>query len=308
MASTHLYSEAIEQFQQAVLGRHKDSDTRRLLNDFLFGKSNISTPDAAKAAASSLATDAEQKYGAVKIGKVEVVPKKWIDNVLGNIENIVAAGGFMMKNAPESVGMAWFAISLTLRAISNNYSLYALFGQGLTDITEVMIIIVHYDRLYDERQTTGFRASNLLDKLFRDTVSAYAAVLDFAFSVKKHMSGGALDKVRHAFKDFFNTQATKFQGKLSVIADLKGKVLESSQGAFQDKTMQQFGNVQVAIEQLQHNQSQTRELQLEQSHMLAGMREDFKAFRDSVKPKTTLEYLKDEFVANKKKLAPLPEP
>lgn len=309
MASSSLYSEALEKFQQAVLDKHGDPDTKKLLYEFILdGKSNFSTPTAARAAAGNLATDAGQKYGGVKVGKAEVVPKKWIDQVLGNIDSIVAVGGFMMKNAPESVGIAWFAISLTLKAISNNYSLYALFGKGLTDITEVMIIIIHYDRLYDERQTSGFKASDLVDKLFRDTVSAYAAVLDFAFSVKKHMSGGTLDKAKHAFKDFFNTQVPKFQGKLSNIADLKAKVLESSQGAFQDKTMQQFGNIQAAVDQVQRNQSQTHELQLEQRQMMTEMLEDFKELKDSVKRKTPLDYLKEEFMANKKKLAPLPDP
>jgi ankyrin repeat protein len=309
MASTNLYSEALEVFQQSVLDRHKDKEVRRLLNDFLMdGKSNFSTPDAAREAAGKLATDTGEKYGGIKIGKVEIVPKQWVDNVLGNIDNFIGAGSLVMKNAPESVGMAWFAISLTLKAISNHYSLYALFGKGLTDITEVMIIIMHYDRLYDERQKPGFTTSTLVDKLFRDTVAAYAAVLDFSFSVKKHMSGGAFDKVKHGLKDFFNTQASKFQGKLGRIAELKGQILESSQGAFQDKTMQQFEGVQVALRQIQQHQSQALELQREQNQVLYAMLEDFKELKDLVKRKTPWDFLKEEFSTNKKKLTPLAEP
>ena len=228
MASTRLYSEALEQFQAGVLSRRKDASTQKLLQDFLLdGKSNFSTPAAAKAACNNLATDAGQKYGGIKIGKIEVVPKVWVDTVLGNIDNIVAAGSLMTKNAPESIGVAWYAISLSLKAISNNYSLYALFGKGLTDITEVMIIILHYDRVYDRYQGPNSETSDIVRKLFRDTVSAYVAVLDFSFSVKKHMSGDAVDKIRHGIKDFFGAQAPKFQGKLSAIATLKGKILDN---------------------------------------------------------------------------------
>jgi hypothetical protein len=42
-----------------------------------------------------------------------------------------------MKGAPESVGLAWFAVKLTLSAIQSNYELYAFFGSGLTDISEI---------------------------------------------------------------------------------------------------------------------------------------------------------------------------
>lgn len=308
MASTPLYSEALDNFCQSVLARHKDSDTRRLLNDFLAdGKSNFSNPGAARQAAAQLATDAGEKYNGIKIGKVEVVPKKWVDTVLGNIDSIVVAGSFMMKNAPESVGVAWFAISLTLKAISNNYSLYALFGTGLTDITEVMVIITHYDRLYDQRQKSGFKVSPLVDKLFRETIAAYAAVLDFSFSVKKHMSGKAIDKLRHGIKDFFNTQASKFQGKLSNIADLKGKIIESSQGAFQDKMMQEFEGVQSALGQIQERQSESLELQQEQTQVLTMMLDDFRELKDLVKRKTPWDFLKDDFAVNKKNLGPLLE-
>lgn len=302
MASTRLYSEALEQFRQNILARRKQSDNE-LLSEFLRDgrRSSLARPSSIKEAAAQLATDAEKKYS------TGIVPKAWIDKIMGNVDNIIAVGGFLTKNAPESVGMAWFAISLTLKAIGNNYNLYALFGQGLTDITEVMIIIMHYDRLYDERQTPGFKVSDLIDKLFRDTIAAYAAVLDFAFSVKKHLSGGSMDKVKHAFKDFFGAQAPKFQGKLSNIAELKGRILESSQGAFQDKTMQRFGDVQAALTQIQNDYSQGLELQHEQRQILADMYSDLLHLKDSIKRKTPWEELQDEFIANKKKLSPLPD-
>lgn len=55
-----------------------------------------------------------------------------------------------MKGAPESVGLAWLAAKLTLSAIQGSYELYTFFGTGLTGITEMMVLIPHYDRLYDE--------------------------------------------------------------------------------------------------------------------------------------------------------------
>lgn len=57
--------------------------------------------------------------------------------LLRNIGTFVEVGNYAMKGAPESVGLAWFAIKLTLSAIQSNYELYSFFGSGLTDISEI---------------------------------------------------------------------------------------------------------------------------------------------------------------------------
>jgi hypothetical protein len=59
--------------------------------------------------------------------------------IMENIENFITAGDYLTNNAPESVGMAWYAIKLTLTAIHSNYELYNFFGSGLADISEIMV-------------------------------------------------------------------------------------------------------------------------------------------------------------------------
>lgn len=64
-----------------------------------------------------------------------------------------------------------------------------------------MILIPHYDQLYDERQKPGFESNDLIEKLFRDVTEVYVAVLDFLFSIKRHLEASTLGKMRHGKSD-----------------------------------------------------------------------------------------------------------
>jgi hypothetical protein len=193
-----LYDEALDRFRKDAAERHSGSKDIELLNEFLRERA---TPEETKQAAEVLQGDAGKKYGSRKLGDVEI-PESWIANILGNIESFVAAGDFVTKNAPESVGMAWYAVKLTLTAIHSNYDLYTFFGSGLSDISEIMIIVRHYDRLYDERSKPQWKPSPLVEKLFQDVIGAYAAVLEFSFAIKRHLTAGAMTKIKHGFRDF----------------------------------------------------------------------------------------------------------
>ncbi|KAK4043889.1 ankyrin-3 [Parachaetomium inaequale] len=238
-----LYDEALDRFRKDAAERHSGSKDIELLNEFLRERA---TPEETKQAAEVLQGDAGKKYGGRKLGDVEI-PESWIANILGNIENFVAAGDFVTKNAPESVGMAWYAIKLTLTAIHSNYDLYTFFGSGLSDISEIMIIVRHYDRLYDERSKPQWKPSPLVEKLFQDVIGAYAAVLEFSFAIKRHLTAGAMTKIKHGFRDFFGISKAKFEDKLSAVATFKKKIIEESQGAFQDKTLTQLQSVSTVL-------------------------------------------------------------
>ncbi|KAI9699589.1 MAG: hypothetical protein M1820_007088 [Bogoriella megaspora] len=305
----NLYDEGLQKFREDVKDRIRDDKDRVLLNEFL---SDRSTPKEAQDACKTLGDQSGEKYGGVKSGDKEIIPAKWISNILGNIDSFVAVGNFAMKGAPESVGMAWFAVKLTLSAIQSNYQLYSLFGSGLTDITEMMVIIRHYDRLYDERQKPGWKASDIVDRLFRDIRATYAAVLDFSFSVKRHLAGGKLSKLRHGLKDFFGAELPKFQGKIDAISDLKKKVLEATDGAFQAKTFEKFDEVQDVVKSVQANVQDIKDFQktseefyhaqLAQQNEILQKLDDVKA---STKPKTRWDWAKVEYEKNKKLLNPL---
>jgi hypothetical protein len=148
MAPVHhesLYKVALRKFKKDAEDRYRDEKDREILHDFL--RQNAS-PDEAKVAAENLAADSKKKYSSknLKVGDVEI-PQTWIDSILGNINNFVAAGDKLSEGAPESVALAWWAISKSLGAIQANYELYSLFGTGLSDISEIMVLIRHYDRL-----------------------------------------------------------------------------------------------------------------------------------------------------------------
>jgi hypothetical protein len=218
-----LYDEALDRFRKDAAERHSGSKDIELLNEFLRERA---TPEETKQAAEVLQGDAGKKYGSRKVGDVEI-PESWIANILGNIESFVAAGDFVTKNAPESVGMAWYAVKLTLTAIHSNYDLYTFFGSGLSDISEIMIIVRHYDRLYDERSKPQWKPSPLVEKLFQDVIGAYAAVLEFSFAIKRHLTAGAMTKIKHGFRDFVRRPPIPIS---KIIADIIGYLVWHLQG------------------------------------------------------------------------------
>ena len=132
--NSRLYKDALSQFKRETEAHYHDSSKKLgLLKDFLAQRGS---PEEARAAAGSLRDDAGKKWGSKKVGDAEI-PAAWIDKIMGNIGNFVEVGNYAMKGAPESVGLAWFAVKLTLSAIQSNYELYAFFGSGLTDISEI---------------------------------------------------------------------------------------------------------------------------------------------------------------------------
>jgi len=303
-----LYDEALVRFRKDAAERHSSSKDAELLAEFLRERAS---PEETKQAAEVLQGDAGKKYGSRKLGDVEI-PESWIANIMANIENFVAAGDFVTKNAPESVGMAWYAVKLTLTAIHSNYDLYTFFGSGLSDISEIMIIVRHYDRLYDERNKPQWKPSPLVEKLFQDVIGAYAAVLDFSFAIKRHLTAGSLTRIKHGFKDFFGISKAKFEDKLSTVATLKKKILEESQGAFQDKTLTQLQSVSTVlagiegtvrhIQDFQATQRKLHEDAMARFDVLLKGLDDIKA---STKRKSQWDYAVQDFQTFQEALSPL---
>jgi hypothetical protein len=193
---TSLYDDALQKFCAVVRAdriRGGDEDGEKQLREFLESRA---TAQQARDSALVLQQVSGKKYGPKKVGDKEIISQKWIDNILGNIGNAIAVGDSLLKSTPESVSMAWFCVKLGLNAMQSNYQLYSLFGSGLTSMTEIMILIPHYDQIYDERQKPGFKSNDLVEKLFRDVIEVYVAVLDFLFSIKRHLEASNLGKMR----------------------------------------------------------------------------------------------------------------
>jgi hypothetical protein len=162
-AYASLYNDALRKFCAAVRAnriRDGDEGSEKQLREFIESRATVQQ---AKESASVLQQTTGKKYGAKKIGDKEIISQKWIDNILGNIGNAIAVGDKLLKSSPESVSIAWFCVKLGLNAMQSNYQLYSLFGSGLTSMTEIMILIPHYDRLYDERQKPGFKSNKLIE-------------------------------------------------------------------------------------------------------------------------------------------------
>ncbi|KAK4246311.1 ankyrin-3 [Corynascus novoguineensis] len=306
-----LYEEALDRFRKDALESHSSSKDVELLNEFLRERA---TPEETKQAAEVLQGDAGKKYGGRKVGDVDI-PASWIANIMENIENFVAAGDFVTQKAPESVGMAWYAVKLTLTAIHTNYDLYTFFGSGLSDISEIMIIVRHYDLLYDERSKPNWKPNPSIEQLFQYVIGAYSAVLDFSFAIKRHLTAGALTRIKHGFKDFFGLSKAKFEDKLNAVASFKKKILEESQGIFQDKTLRQLESVsdvlagiEGTVRHIQSFQDTQKQLHEEAMARLDVLLKGLEDIRASTKRKTQWDYAVQDFQTFQEALDPLQGP
>ena len=301
-----------EEGYNAFVREHEKTADPAVFQSFLKERA---TCEEAKRSCVILQEDSSQKYGSdTTIGGKSIIPAKWIGRMMENMDSFVAVGNFTMKGAPETIGLAWFAVKLVMAGIQNNYNLYALFGQGLTDISELMVLIKHYDRLYDERLKENWSASDVVAKLFQHIRDAYAAILNFSFSVKKHLSVGKLGKMRHAFKDMFGAEVPKFQARLGAIQGKKKEILEASEAAFQEKTFQKLEGVQSVVDRVHEDVQdikafQTAAVEMHQEAMdkADAILKAVEAVAGSTKPKTRYDWARQDFEKNKKLLNPLPD-
>ncbi|KAK4095777.1 hypothetical protein N658DRAFT_95128 [Parathielavia hyrcaniae] len=306
-AKRSLYDEALDCFRKEAAESHSSPKDLQLLADFLRERA---TPEQTKQTAEALQSDAGKKWGGRKVGDVEI-PESWIANIMANIEIFVAAGDFVTKDAPETVGMAWYAVKLTLTAIHSNYDLYTFFGSGLSDISEIMIIVRHYDRLYDERSKPQWKPSPLVEKLFQDVIRAYADVLHFSFAVRRHLTAGALTRIKHGFKDFFGLSKAKFEEKLNAVATVKKKIIEESRGVFQDKTLTQLQGVSTVLAGIEGTVQHIRDFQQTQQKLHEDAMAKFDALlkglddiKASTKRKTQWDYAVQDFQTFQDALSP----
>ena len=134
-----LYAEGLQLFRSDFKRNHPNSKYESQLHEYLKARNSA---DDARRTCESLSAETEKKYSSViKIGDTEILTKKWISRIMSNIGNFILVGNVAMTGAPESVGLAWFAITKALGAIQSNFQLYALFGSALTDITEILVTV-----------------------------------------------------------------------------------------------------------------------------------------------------------------------
>jgi len=299
MASSQLYLDSLEEFKQAVKRRYQgDNKHTTMLRDFL--KEREDPKDAQKAA------DGLRKRAG------ERLPAPWVKRLVENIEHFVTIGNYAMTGAPESIGLAWFAVKLTLSAIQSNYDLYLFFESALTDITEIMIIIPHYYNLYNERSKANkSKLSAMVGKLFDIIKAAYIAILSFSFPVKRHIRAGTLVRLRYGIRDFLGESKGRFEGDMATIAACKVMIFDDSQAIFQDNTLHQIDAVKSIVDDIQETVNEIASFQetfermhKEQDAKLTLVPESTEDIKSTTKPKTVWDIANDTFEKNKKTLNP----
>lgn len=238
-----LWDEARDLFVQRL---HEQGEDRSTVESFLKDKATV---EDARHSAVSLREDSDRKYG-LNEGRSKGISGKWIRRVMENLDKFTTFGNVAVSAGPESVGLAWFAISQVLSAVQNDYKLYGTFNTALNDITEVMVLVRAYDKIYQGHDVKG--DGSIFHELSKGIREVYMSILDFSYAVKKHITGGKRSKLMHAFKDAVGALNRQFEEKTTTIRSQKDKIIQYSEAAFQQKTTDNLGDVSgelVAMQQ-----------------------------------------------------------
>lgn len=119
-----LWEEARDAFVRQLRSQKVDGQS---MDQFLQDRA---TPEDTRRSARALQTDSDRK-----------IPARWIVRIVDNIDIFVVIGDLAMKEAPETIGLAWFATKLLLNALQRKYRLYTFFGNALSNITDMMMLI-----------------------------------------------------------------------------------------------------------------------------------------------------------------------
>ncbi|KAI9661799.1 MAG: hypothetical protein M1821_009038 [Bathelium mastoideum] len=224
----------------------EQGEDREAIDQFLQDKTSV---EDARRSAEDLCNDSDRKYG-MNESRSKGLSGKWIRRIMENLDKFTSFGDVAMTAAPESVGLAWFAISQVLGAIQNDYKLYGIFNAALNDITEMMVLVRTYDKIYDGQAMKG--DGSIYEELLKGIRELYTSILDFSFAVKKHITAGKRSKIVHALKDTVGALNRLFTEKIKTIQNQKTKVIEYSEAAFQEKTTDQLGSVSGELVAIQN--------------------------------------------------------
>ena len=263
-----LWEEACHTFEEQLRKQSEDPST---IDRFLQDQASL---DDARKSVESLRNDSDRKYG-VNESRGKSVSGKWIRRIMENLEGFKQFGDASMQAAPQSVGLVWFAISQTLGAIQNDYKLYGTFNVALNDITEMMVLIRTYDNIYQGHcnQTDG----SIYQELYKGILDVYISILDFSYTVKKHISGGKRSKLVHAFKDAVGSLNREFESKTATIAAQKKQIVQYAQAAFQERTTDKLGNVSDELSSIQKTVREAFEFHQQASTEWKGILSELKA-------------------------------
>jgi hypothetical protein len=283
----NLWDEGRERF----LKRMRDED-QNVVDQFLCLNSTV---EEAKLTAVAVQADSDKRYGGTEKSRA----KRYMVNIIDNMDRFIQVGNAAVQDAPDSVGMAWWATKTILMGIQNNKKLYDFFSECLAGITEMLVLIHTYDSLYDRRtEATSWKPSIIILQLLEKIRDVYASILDFSFAVKKYTTVGKRGKLLHALKDVFGENQPEFEDKWKNISELKTTILQNSHASFQQATSESLGSIN-------DNVTDVKALLRMISDLLQTSQQLSKADR-STQPKSHWEIALQTFKQNEKTLNPLP--
>lgn len=287
-----LWDQARELLVQRLRDQGEDILT---IEQFLKDKATV---DDARQSAANLRDDSDRKYG-LNESRSKGISGKWIRRIMENLGKFTTFGNVVVSAAPESVGLAWFAVSQVLSAIQNDYKLYGTFNIVLNDITEIMVLVRTYDKIYQGKNVK--EDGSIYHELSNGIREVYTFILDFSYAVKKHITGSKRSKLIHAIRDTVGASNRQFEEKSAMIQAQKAKIIQYSEAAFQQKTTGNLGDVSGELVMLQQTMKEVYEFHRQSSDEWKEILSEFKAS----KAPSHRDLAVTEYEKNMKLLSPL---
>ncbi|KAF2761902.1 hypothetical protein EJ05DRAFT_496790 [Pseudovirgaria hyperparasitica] len=193
----------------------KDGEkTESKIDDFLKERS---TPQEARELCKATKQAAGEEYSAS------------LGGILEKIEIAMQVGDLAIKSAPESVGLAWMGIRLCLHSVADDFSTFSIFGQACSDIIGIMISCAVFGKMYGPSR--GVNSFHEIHSQVTDRIpKVYTEILDFSYSVKKHMGH---NKAYRIGKGLLVQASTRFEAKIKSIKNHDTTMAEFARRAYE---------------------------------------------------------------------------
>ncbi|KAF3927870.1 hypothetical protein ABW20_dc0104489 [Dactylellina cionopaga] len=177
----------------------------------------------------ALKSKADQEYGSKR--------GQFASKLLNTLRTVKDVGDSFLEFAPESVSIAWSAVSLLIKVGTDDLDKCELISRCCENI----VTIVLNCRLYENRYNTARSAGDALQDVEQNIMSTIPnllyLILDFSWHTQYH-----LDKSRlvRSFKECFSTT---LKDKIEALAAEYQKLRSIAEDAFQETVIEQLSSI-----------------------------------------------------------------
>ncbi|KAF3931085.1 hypothetical protein ABW20_dc0106601 [Dactylellina cionopaga] len=182
----------------------------------------------------AMKTKADQEYGNKR--------GRFASKLLNALRTVKDIGDAFLEFAPESISIAWSAVSLLIKVGTDDLDKCEL----ISECCENIVMIVLNCRLYENRYNDKFAVGALQEieqKIMGIIPNLLYLILDFSWHAHYHIDKS---KLLRSFKECFSNT---LKNKIDVLIAEYQKLRSMAEDAFQEKVMEQLSSLAVNLGQ-----------------------------------------------------------